>query len=158
VKRVTSMALLLVASGCASHGAGPSSVPTRVKSGQSWLITRQVVATQVLGTCVRAPHPSEGYWAPNRQQIEQLEADQLRLRPMIEQPGDFDRQYIGILSRGQQMIYINAFHLHDRHDTNPAREAIRGCDDNGQYWNALYNPQTGEFSSIQINGALLPSP
>lgn len=45
--------------GCAST-QGPSSVPTNLKNGQSWIITRQSVAEQVLQTCSRdspARHP-----------------------------------------------------------------------------------------------------
>lgn len=145
----------LLLAGCATRG--PATVPTQVRSGQSWLITRPPVAAQVLDTCSRdspARHPGEvtGYWAPSRQQIDQLEAAQARLQPAITSPADFDRQYVGIESGGRRLIYINAFRLPDHSDLDPGRTAIRICDGGAGFWGAVYDPQNGEFSQIETNG------
>ncbi|EKQ62919.1 hypothetical protein WS7_01935 [Xanthomonas citri pv. malvacearum str. GSPB2388] len=143
--------------GCAST-QGPSSVPTNLKNGQSWIITRQSVAEQVVQTCSRdspARHPGQisGYWAPSHQQIEQLEARQDALTPTIAEPREFDRQYVGVVIQGQQLIYINAFKLPNDPPVKPAREAIQVCDGGSMFWGALYDPQTGAFSQIAINGS-----
>ncbi|PIB21451.1 hypothetical protein AA099_09940 [Xanthomonas citri pv. citri] len=84
--------------GCAST-QGPSSVPTNLKNGQSWIITRQSVAEQVLQTCSR----------------------------------DSPARHPGRISG--------------------AREAIQVCDGGSMFWGALYEPQTGAFSQIAINGS-----
>lgn len=51
---------LIALAGCATTPP-PASVPTNIKSGQSWVITRQGIAEQVLDTCSRdspARHPT----------------------------------------------------------------------------------------------------
>ena len=163
MKAAAMLAVVLAASGCASHGGNPSSISTRLKAGQSWLITRPILAAQVLHACTRDISAEQGlqvdaYWAPSRQQIEQLEASQPALQPRIAQPADFDRQYVGIHSRGRQMIYINAFRLSELESANPAKQAIQACNGEQQYWNAVYDPQTGEFSDMQSNGVPQPIP
>ncbi len=148
-----------LAAGCASTGGVPgSTVPTTVRAGQSWVITRPVVASQVLDTCSRdspARHPGEvtGYWAPSRQQIDQLEAALAQLQPQVANPGDFDRQYVGIETGEQRLIYINAFKLPEDSELDPARTAIRVCGGGAQFWGAVYDPQSGQFSAIELNGA-----
>lgn len=150
-------ALLAVATAaCSGLSTKPDSVPTRIKAGQSWVITRQAVAEQVLDTCSRdspAHHPGRvaGYWAPSRQQVEQLEARQQQLAPRIADPESYDRQYVGIVAGGRQLVYLNAFRLPDHADIDPSREALRGCDGAAGFWGALYDPETGEFSEIEVN-------
>jgi len=147
--------MLLVA--CSTTPRGPASVPTAVKAGQSWVVTRPIVAAQVLDTCSR-PSPGRdagritGYWAPSRQQVEQLEARLAQLTE-VDQPGDFDRQYVGIEADGKQWVYVNAFRLPDDSTIDPAREAIRACGGGRQFWGALYDPQATRFSELHFNGA-----
>ncbi|WP_349657488.1 hypothetical protein [Xanthomonas sp. 10-10] len=155
LRSATALAVLALA-GCATTQA-PSTVPTNLKSGQSWIITRQSVAEQVLDTCSRdspARHPGQisGYWEPSHQQIEQLESRQDALTPTIAEPREFDRQYVGVVIQGQQLIYINAFKLPNDPPVKPAREAIKVCDGGSAFWGALYDPQTGAFSQIAVNG------
>lgn len=136
---------------------GPPSVPTALKNGQSWVVTRPVIAAQVLDTCSR-PSPGRddgrvtGYWAPSRQQVDQMEARLPQLQEHVQAPLDFDRQYVGIEADGRKLIYINAFHLPDGSSMDPGREAIRACDGGRQFWGALYDPQSGIFSEVQFNG------
>ncbi|MCS3808700.1 hypothetical protein [Xanthomonas sp. 4461] len=156
LRSATALAVLALA-GCATTQA-PSTVPTNLKSGQSWIITRQSVAEQVLDTCSRdspARHPGQisGYWEPSHQQIEQLESRQDALTPTIAEPREFDRQYVGVVIQGQQLIYINAFKLPNDPPVKPAREAIKVCDGGSAFWGALYDPQTGAFSQIAVNGS-----
>ncbi|WP_115559443.1 hypothetical protein [Xanthomonas dyei] len=155
LRSATALAVLALA-GCATTQA-PSTVPTNLKSGQSWIIPRQSVAEQVLDTCSRdspARHPGQitGYWEPSHQQIEQLESRQDALTPSIAEPREFDRQYVGVVIEGQRLIYINAFKLPNDPPVKPAREAIKVCDGGSAFWGALYDPQTGAFSQIAVNG------
>ncbi|QJD67503.1 hypothetical protein HG421_07040 [Xanthomonas campestris pv. badrii] len=157
LRGATVLAVLALA-GCATTQA-PSTVPTNLKSGQSWIISRQSIAEQVLDTCsrdspARQPGRISGYWAPSQQQIELLESRQDALTPTIAEPREYDRQYVGVVIQGQQLIYINAFKLPDDPPVKPAREAIRVCDGGSAFWGALYDPQTGAFSEIAINASL----
>ncbi|WP_345783817.1 hypothetical protein [Stenotrophomonas sp. YIM B06876] len=134
------------------------SVPTAIKAGQSWVVTRPLVAAQVLDTCSRdspGKHAGgvSGYWAPSRAQVEQLEMRLSQLQPQIAEPEKSDRQYVGIESQGRQLIYINAFTLPDHPTINPVREAVRICDGGARFWGAVFDPQSGQFSDIAINGS-----
>ncbi len=152
------LALAALAAACTPANTRPgASVPTAVKTGQSWVVTRPVVAAQVLDTCSRSspgrePGRVTGYWAPSRQQVEQLEAQLPSLEAQVPEAADFDRQYVGIEMDGRQLIYLNAFHLPDDADIDPARDAIRVCDGGAQFWGAVFDPASGSFSDVQFNG------
>ncbi|MBU2050314.1 MAG: hypothetical protein KKH61_15250 [Gammaproteobacteria bacterium] len=152
------LALAALAAACTPANTRPgASVPTAIKTGQSWVVTRPVVAAQVLDTCSRSspgrePGRVTGYWAPSRQQVEQLEARLPSLEAQVPKAADFDRQYVGIEMDGRQLIYLNAFHLPDDADIDPARDAIRVCDGGAQFWGALFDPASGSFSDVQFNG------
>ena len=157
-RAVLPLALAALAAACTPANTRPgTSVPTAVKTGQSWVVTRPVVAAQVLDTCSRSspgrePGRVTGYWAPSRQQVEQLEAQLPSLEAQVPKAADFDRQYVGIEMDGRQLIYLNAFHLPDDADIDPARDAIRVCDGGAQFWGALFDPASGSFSDVQFNG------
>ncbi|MGV8959143.1 MAG: hypothetical protein ACOH1V_01965 [Stenotrophomonas sp.] len=153
----TALVALAALSACTPN-VRPGSVPTAIKAGQSWVVTRPLVAAQVLDTCSRdspGKHAGgvSGYWAPSRAQVEQLEMRLSQLRPQIADPETSDRQYVGIESQGRQLIYINAFTLPDHSEINPVREAVRACDGGARFWGAVFDPQTGQFSDIAINGS-----
>jgi len=147
-------ALLL---GACSTVQGPPSVPTASKTGQSWVVTRPLVAAQVLDTCSR-PSPGRdagrvlGYWAPSRADVDRMEAQLAQLQPQLEAPQLYDRQYVGIDTQAGRRIYVNAFRLPDGATIDPAREAIRVCDGGRQFWGAVYDPQRGRFDELQFNG------
>ena len=70
----------------------------------------------------------------------------------VTEPRDFDRQYVGVVVDGRELIYINAFKLPDSPSLKPATTAVGACDGGAAFWGALYDPQTGAFSEIAING------
>lgn len=152
------LALAALAAACTPSNTRPgATVPTAVKTGQSWVVTRPVIAAQVLDTCSRLspgqpPGRISGYWAPSRAQIEQLEAQLPTLEAQVPKVVDFDRQYVGIEVDGRQLIYLNAFHLPDHSEIDPSREAIRVCDGGAQFWGAVFDPATNQFADVQFNG------
>lgn len=155
--RASIVAAVLLALTACSELSRPTLVPTRIKAGQSWVVTRPALAEQVLDTCSRdspaqVPGRIEGYWAPAPQQVDALEARQQQLSPPIEQPASYDRQYVGVVIAGRRLIYINAFRLPDDSPLDPARQAIRICDGGTLAWGALYDPENGRFSEIRSNG------
>ena len=93
---LTSGALALAA--CTPANVKPgASVSTTIKTGQSWVVTRPLIAAQVLDTCSRdspAKHADgvSGYWAPSRAQIDALESRLSQLQPTIAEPAQSGRQ------------------------------------------------------------------
>lgn len=156
IRSIAPFACGLLLAAC-STVQGPASVPTAIRAGQSWVVTRPMVAAQVLDTCSR-PSPGHdagrvtGYWAPSRQQVEQLEAQLGQLEGRVSSPQDSDRQYVGIEADGRELIYVNAFTLADGSDIDPAREAIRVCDGGATFWGAVFDPRSATFSELQVDG------
>lgn len=71
----------------------------------------------------------------------------------IEHPNEFYRQYIAIVIKGHKFIYINAFC--DQEEPVPSdwrKVLVSACDGGGCYWGVLYDPTTGKFSDLEING------
>ena len=69
----------------------------------------------------------------------------------INDPTQFYRQYLGIVIKGRRMIYLNAFGFPGG-DPQWRKRFVRICDGGGSVWGALYDPLTGEFSDLEING------
>jgi len=156
--RLAGAVLALALLGACSTTRGPASVPTAIKAGQSWIVTRNSTAAQVLDTCSRdspARHDGavSGYWVPTVEQIAQLETRLAQLQPTIPDPASYDRQYVGILYNGKQAIYVNAFKPHDDSDLDPSVDAVRVCGGGGGFWGAVFDPASGAFSEIASNGA-----
>ncbi|MEG2804341.1 hypothetical protein [Stenotrophomonas sp.] len=160
LRAVLPLALAALAAACTPANTRPGAqIPTTIKTGQSWVVTRPIVAAQVLDTCSRDSPGREagrvtGYWAPSRKDVEQLEAALPSLEAQVPRVVDFDRQYVGIEMAGRKLIYLNAFHLPDTADIDPAREAIRVCDGGAQFWGAVFDPASNAFSDVRFNGAL----
>ena len=157
-RRLGGAALALALLGACTTTRGPASVPTAIKAGQSWIVTRNSTAAQVLDTCSRdspARHDGavSGYWAPSVEQVAQLETRLAQLQPTIADPGSYDRQYVGILYRGKQAIYVNAFKPRDDSALDPSVDAVRVCGGGGSFWGAVFDPDSGTFSEIAANGA-----
>ena len=157
--------LLLASASIALAACTPSnvkpgaSVSTAIKAGQSWVVTRPVIAAQVLDTCSRdspARHAGvvTGYWAPSRSDVEALESQLPQLAASVSEPSQSNRQYVGFESAGKRLIYINAFPLPDHSEINPAREAIRVCDGGAQFWGAVFDPASNTFSELHFNGGI----
>jgi hypothetical protein len=157
-RRLGGAALVLAVLGACSTARGPASVPTAIKVGQSWIVTRNSAAAEVLDTCSRDSPARQGgvlsgYWVPTIEQIAQLEARLPQLQPTIAAPASADRQYVGILYRGKHAIYVNAFKPHDDRDVDPSVDAVRVCGGGSGFWGAVFDPDSGTFSEIAVNGA-----
>jgi len=63
-------------------------------------------------------------------------------------------QYIGIVIKGEEYIYINAFDKRNlKYDTTDWRkETVNVCDGRTNYWGVLYHVKTGTFSDLRFNG------
>lgn len=68
----------------------------------------------------------------------------------VENPGHFYMQYVGIVVKGRKLIYISAF-ADDKPPDFWRERAVIICD-GGVDWGVLYDPQTGKFSDLTVNG------
>jgi hypothetical protein len=108
--------------------------------------------------------PVEGFsavgWVPASGDIKNLEMNLPQISKLqsrygsgvrIEDPERYDRQYLGFIRAGHKLIYVNAscdeVALPKNWKTHPYVVADGGtC-----FWQALYDPVSKTFSSLQIN-------
>lgn len=139
--------LLAALAGCAltacTTTGTPAQVPTAVRSGQSWVVTRPLVAAELARACPGGLEVEiSDFWAPSRSDVDQLESRLPQLQQRIPQASSGDRQYVGILSGNQRLIYVRGFPATDNVGHDPTRTVVVPCDIG---WHALYEPQTGQF-------------
>jgi hypothetical protein len=109
----------------------------------------------------KGPEKIDGAWEATKSDLDGLEANlshisELRGRGRttggyIKDPGKYFRQYTAVLQAGQKRIFINAFC-----ESKPApvwHDRIYIIMDGGScVWHALYDPATGKFSGLEMNG------
>lgn len=150
------LSALLLATGC---GATESRIGAILPSGE---------APGVLDQCTRdVPLRADGYWQPSRKEVEQLE----RVLPgvldsalaVMTQPSDrlrseeYRRQYVGVLSDGRRLIYVNGFHRSWTRERLPywRRRAVSVCDGGLHFWGATYDVQSRQIGQLRFNTRLV---
>ena len=63
----------------------------------------------------------------------------------------FDRQYIGLIIKGERYIYLNSFPNSD--DSSYADSFVSVCDGGFWYWRIIYNVKKKKFQQLSINGS-----
>jgi hypothetical protein len=118
-------------------------------------------AKRVGKQCSReAPPEFTETWQPSPEDLKKMEsklADIKKLKSkcciegeQIDNPEHFYMQYVGIVIRGKKLIYINAF-ADDKPPETWKEHAIIVCD-GGVDWGVLYDPATGKFFDLSVNG------
>ena len=109
----------------------------------------------------KGPDRIDGTWQPTTSQIQALEANLSRISDLrsydapngeqIEYPDRYFRQYVAVIRAGERLIYINA--LCDVRNIPQWRNQLVSVYDGGNcFWQAWYDPATGSFSELAVNG------
>lgn len=147
---------LLLATGCGVAGT------------QMGVILPPDQAPGVLDQCTRdVSFQADGYWQPSLEDVEKLE----QVLPAVLDSAfaaatgaggrlrsdEFRRQYVGVLTGGRRLIYINGLHQSWIRERLPywRRRAVSVCDGGLHFWGAAYDPQTGSVSQLQFNTRLV---
>jgi hypothetical protein len=136
-------------------------------SNEKSAVLPEEMAQELTGQCSRSgPGPFEKTWQPQGTDIRKLESRLGSISSMasigmvpgrqIKNPDRYYRQYVGIVVGKRKLIYINAF----CEPWNPPREKVKDwhqqpfvvCDGGSCLWGALYDPASGEFSDLEVNG------
>jgi hypothetical protein len=107
-----------------------------------------------------------GYWTPIEADIQAMEAalpafllaeeqregsliQQRAAEGMYQQLDRYTRQYVGVNAGGEKLIWGNYF----CHHGGEWQETLVLVEDGGAcYFSVTFNPATGEFSNLDING------
>lgn len=113
---------------------------------------------RMLNQCSRqAPPPGEGNWTPRAEDIVAFEAllpDALRAqrpeRDWSAFPGQWVRQYVGIVRGGHRYVYGNFL---PRHGDGPPQDKVAiVCDGGASFFGAEYDVEAGKLSHLAFNG------
>jgi hypothetical protein len=112
----------------------------------------------LLKQCSRGtPKNVTGYWTPLTSQIAEME----KLLPeFLKKSGynrsfsDSCRQYVGIISHGKQLIYVNAFPKSTPGDFGKdwQTKAVIVCDGGEAFWGVVFDPADNTFHDFATNG------
>ncbi len=101
-----------------------------------------------------------GSWQPSKADLEGIEASLSQIPNMkifgwdskihIDHPDQYYRQYIAVLVDGKRMIFVNAFR-HAQEFPNWHDRLVIVTDGDINFWQALYDPSTMQFSNLRIN-------
>src|SRR5438105_1271237 len=98
-----------------------------------------------------APSEVTSFWTPSSAEIAALEQRLPKFlhktQPEIKLP-DYHRQYVGVVSRGRKLIYLNAF-IRGGLTVNPNKDwkttAIIVCDGGYGFWGVEFDPADKTF-------------
>ena len=140
---------------CWQRVASPSNSPT----ARFVLLPRGEKAS-VIRLCSRRGPKVDGSWKPAERDIATLESNLARISRLqsrgtlkgirILHPENCYRQYIPVTIAGSKLIYVNAFCGIE--DPGWRKQFVDICDGGESVWGVLYNPTTGEFSDLEVNG------
>jgi hypothetical protein len=134
-----------------------AAVSVCAKSAKKAALLPESEAQSVTRMCSRnAPRKVDGSWRPTLADLDLLESRLPQISKLkseggvqLQNPGGYYRQYVAIVIGGHQFIYINGL---CRKPESNWREHLEIICDGDCDWGVLYDPSTGEFSDLQVNG------
>jgi len=152
IKISTLLFVLVTISGCA-----------RQISSNSVVLPKTQVEV-LLHQCSRpTPDKVDGFWTVSDRVAQNVDRYIYKVSTLqsaggiaINRPSEYFRQYGGVLISGKQFVYINAIRHAALGQTElPWRtKAITICDGGETSWGALYDPASGSFSQLAVNGSI----
>ena len=149
--------LFLLSLACASH----STLGADDHLGAPGVILHGSEAAQLLRPCTRpAPNPVDSIWDPGADAVTAFEAALPRAfkQQSWEHPGwgpnrplsAYRGQYAGFYREGQRLLY-GSFSLRNDTTVDFGRNAMVICDGPGRYFGAVFDPLTGQVTSLVGN-------
>ncbi|HKP04726.1 MAG TPA: hypothetical protein VJU77_15340 [Chthoniobacterales bacterium] len=117
---------------------------------------------KIIKQCSRTdPAEVTGFWLPLPADVaasEKTLPQLLRKSGHTINLGHSYRQYIGIVSHGKKLIYVNAFSetvlVHPPLRRSWKREAMVICDGGDVFWGVEFDPATRVFTHLEFNGSI----
>jgi hypothetical protein len=114
----------------------------------------------------RWPHEKvNGTWMLSRSAVDGLESNIPHIADIpfpnraykgsqIPHPEKYFRQYAGIVLGGHKIIYVNALceTAGNKYETYWRERFVQVFDGGDCYWSVRYDPETGRFSELMVNG------
>jgi hypothetical protein len=155
-----------VMSSCSKDGSKPTTAPPG--KGSLSTVLPESAAQLLAHPCSRSGPPRfEKTWLPTQADVQALESRLDRISSLlsvglipqkrIENPSRYYRQYVGIVVGDRKLIYLNAFcnkpeDVVVRQGGDWRQSPLDVCDGGDCFWSAVYDPLSGEFADLQVNG------
>lgn len=123
-------------------------------------------APRLMKPCSRpGPDKVSGFWMPTASDVALMEKElpAFMSKSGIRHPvSDYCRQYVGVISNGRKVIYINALPVSDAEDKDIdpedrmqwKKEPAIVCDGGPEFWGAEFDLLAKEFLHLEGNGAI----
>ena len=110
--------------------------------------------------CSRGSPPGvTNFWSPTPEQviaIEKLLPELLRKNHLISHISDSRHQYVGIVSDGRKLIYLNSFpkdaFAGSSVQLDWKTKAVIVCDGGSAFWGVEFDPADNTFHNLETNG------
>lgn len=151
----------MTATGASQGPPAPQGTSSPVKSHtMRFVLLPESEKGPVLRLCSRRSPKVDGTWKATEQSVTALESNLRRISSLrsagslkginIAHPEDCYRQYIPVIVAGRKLIYVNAFCGIEVPSWRT--DFVTICDGGQSVWGVLYDPATGEFSDLEVNG------
>lgn len=114
--------------------------------------------------------PESDFWTPSPRQIEEAERKLVaflrredrkhgsgELSQILRSPSNYRRQYIGMIEKGEKLLWINCLPAVPTQGSDPFKDwdsrMIDVSDGGSQFWGAIYNIKTHLFERLILNGS-----
>ncbi|MDX1990846.1 MAG: hypothetical protein SF029_00555 [bacterium] len=165
MKQLLMLTLALLCSGCGVIDLmleAPQADENVLVEGRNFAVifTGENAAEQGLG--YEFNEDPEAYWTPSPTEVAALEAGlsnylQSQLRDGMwgygvwERLPAYGRQYFGLVFEGERLIFANYF-CNTSDEMNWQEQYVLVMDGGDCFFRLLYNPVTGEYSNLIVNG------
>jgi hypothetical protein len=137
------------------------------QQSQRYAVLPQTEAKSLVGLRLlnSPPRKITGTWEPTQIDVDGLEANLRQVSVLsrqwksaqwyVDHPERYFRQYLGVLSGGRKLIYVNALcgHLNGSQPPSYWRDHyVRVSDGGNCFWNVVYDTSTRTFVDLLVNG------
>lgn len=135
----------------------------QVIEGEHWVIFSAERAKELrVGEWLVGNGKSIEYWTPTEQNVLDLEKElpvflqensdhfYLQDKPVWEKLDEYDRQYIGLILDGKNIVYANYFC--NNTGTDWKKDLVFVMDGGACYFQFKYDADSGKFLDLQVNG------
>jgi hypothetical protein len=125
---------------------------------KDWAVLPLSQGRSLIAQCSRAgPANVTGFWTPSFEQVLLIEE---RLPALLSKSGHkvnlarTRRQYVGIISSGKKLIYLNALLAETPQPDDPDSRsaAVMVCDGGDAFWGVEFDPVDRTFHKLDFNG------
>ncbi|HEY2921162.1 MAG TPA: hypothetical protein VGK77_19440 [Candidatus Binatia bacterium] len=159
---ISSFFITVIALSHIAFGAPGEFTPVKISGKEGMIVPESVLRRSALS--------AEGYWTPTKTELVEAERrlpqflqKELRSLPaladlsiVVAQAPRYRRQYIGMISGGRKIIWINCFPAKPPEGPDPFenwnREIIDVSDGGSKYWGAIFDVKKQSFERLILNG------